>query len=242
MRFGDSMVSFENNVNKIYECLLDNYSFQNWWPTTQFDESKLNINKNYYETNTQFSKEEIDQFEIIIGSILTQNTTWVSVDRALSNLLRFTDFNPINILNFIEDDPDLFKQQIKPTGYFNQKALYLKNIAEFYIAQNGEVPTRKEVLTVKGVGNETADSIMLYAYNQKEFVVDAYTKRIFSYLGYFKENATYHYVKKLFENNFEGTIDDYKEYHALIVNHAKNYYNKKPYGVKDKILNEFMVR
>ena len=174
-----------------------------------------------------------------MGTILTQNTTWVCVDKALANLALYTDFNPNNILEFINTDTDKFKQLIKPSGYFNQKTIYLKNIAEFFIDLDGRTPTRKEVLAVKGVGNETADSILLYAFGEKEFVVDAYTKRIFSYLGFIKETATYHQVKKLFEENFQGDVEDYKQYHALIVEHAKNYYRKKPYGVNDNILNKF---
>lgn len=227
------------NINKIYEKLFDTYSNQDWWPTSSYRKDKLDTNYSYFD-NT-YSQIEIDRFEVIIGAILTQNTNWNNVDRSLSNLSRFTDFNPINILNFIEDDCDKFKQLIRPSGYFNQKTNYIKNISNFFIDLNGEVPSRSELLMVKGVGEETADSILLYAYNEKEFVVDAYTKRIFSYLGFFKENSTYFYVKKLFEDNFNGNVNDYKEYHALIVEHGKNYYRLKHYGVKDKLLNDYKI-
>jgi endonuclease-3 related protein len=98
------------------------------------------------------------------------------------------------------------------------------------------------LLSVKGIGPETADSILLYAYGEKEFVVDAYTRRIFSYLGLINEKDSYNKIKKLFEDNFSGDVNDYQEYHALIVEHAKNYYLKKPYGVDDIILNNFKVK
>ena len=117
----------------------------------------------------------------------------------------------------------------------------LSVIAKFYISLDGEIPSRKEVLAVNGVGNETADSILLFAYKQKQFKVDAYTKRIFSYLGYFDEKEKYMNIKKLFEDSFNGDVNAYQEYHALIVEHGKNYYLKKPYGIEDKILSEFKI-
>lgn len=226
-------------INDIYNTLVETYSHIDWWPTGSYKSLDIDKSKYLVEVDDSYPEEYIDQFEIIIGTILTQNTTWVSVDKALANLALYTDFNPNNILKFINTDTDRFKQLIKPSGYFNQKTIYLKNIAEFFIDLDGRTPTRKEVLAVKGVGNETADSILLYAFGEKEFVVDAYTKRIFSYLGFIKETATYHQVKKLFEENFQGDVEDYKQYHALIVEHAKNYYRKKPYGVNDNILNKF---
>jgi len=112
-------------------------------------------------------------------------------------------------------------------------------MTKFFIELDGKVPTRKELLSVKGIGNETADSILLYAYKQSEFVVDAYTKRIFSYLGLVDENVKYMELKKLFESNLPKDIAIYQEYHALIVEHAKRYYSKKPYGLNDP-LNELL--
>ncbi len=137
---------------------------------------------------------------------------------------------------------DEFKEAIRPSGYFNQKYNYLRNISEFYTSLEGQVPKRKDLLSVKGVGPETADSILLYAYCEKEFVVDAYTRRIFTYLGLINEKDSYNKIKKLFEDNFDGDVNDYQEYHALIVEHAKNHYLKKPYGENDNILNNFKVK
>lgn len=222
------MDKIKENINNIYRTLKETYPNEgHWWPTL--------------EVKSQDSPNDNQRFEIIMGTILTQNTTWASVVKALKNLSKHTDFNPHNIIKFINDDLELFKNLIKPSGYFNQKTLYLKNIAEFYISLDGRTPTRKEVLSVKGVGNETADSILLYAYNEKEFVVDAYTKRIFSYLGYIDENTTYLKIKSLFEDNFEGTVKDYEDYHGLIVEHAKLYYRNKPYGADDNILAKYKI-
>lgn len=232
---GDIMDKIKENINNIYKTLLDVYGREgDWWPTSD-------VHNQSTIKDDQYSIEEIKQFEIIMGAILTQNTTWEGVSKALVNISRYTDFNPVHILKFIEEDPDLFKQLIKPTGYYNQKTIYLKNIAEFYISLDGRTPSRKEVLSVKGVGNETADSILLYAYREKQFVVDAYTKRMFVYLGYAKENVTYLQLKKLFEDNFIGDVRDYENYHGVIVDHGKLYYRNKPYGVKDKLLSKFKL-
>lgn len=228
-----------SEINDIYFTLVENYPDVEWWPSGFYNSLDIDKSKYLFETDENYPQENINQFEIIMGAILTQNTTWTSVEKALANLARYTDFNPYHILEFINEDIDKFKQLIKPAGYFNQKTIYLKNIAEFFINLNGSIPKRSEVLAVKGVGNETADCIMLYAFKEKEFVVDAYTKRIFSYLGFINENATYHKVKKLFEDNFNGDVEEYGHYHGLIVEHAKNYYRKKPYGLNDNILSKF---
>ena len=119
------------------------------------------------------------------------------------------------------------KEAIKPAGYYNQKAGYLKEFAGFFLSIKKRIPVREELLSVKGIGPETADSILLYAYNQPEFVVDAYTKRMFSHLDFFNENAKYHEIKEIFETSLPKDIIIYQEYHALIVQHAKNYYSRK---------------
>ena len=111
----------------------------------------------------------------------------------------------------------------------------LREISRFFIELDGNIPTRKELLAVKGVGNETADSILLYAYKQPEFVVDAYTKRIFSHLGLVEDDVKYMALKEFFESHLPKDITIFNEYHALIVEHAKRYYNKKPYGMNDPL-------
>lgn len=234
----------ENNINLIYDKLLKTYSYQGWWPIIGYDGSnptKTGAVKGYHPKDYSFPRNSKEQFEIIMGSVLTQNTSWPSVEKALNNLSLLSNFSAENILELADSCEDEFKQAIRPAGYFNQKFNYLKNIAEFYISLDAEIPSRKEVLAVKGIGNETADSILLFAYKQKQFKVDAYTKRIFSYLGYFDEKEKYMDIKKLFEDNFSGDVNAYQEYHALIVEHGKNCYLKKPYGAEDRILDEFKI-
>ena len=229
-------------LNEIFKKLLDTYSCQGWWPITDYEgenPTKTGSTKGYHPADYSFPRDSGERFEIIIGAVLTQNTSWPQVERSLINLKELIDLTPFHVLDLGEDD---FKKAIKPSGYFNQKYNYLRNISEFYISLDGQTPERKNLLSVKGIGPETADSILLYAYGEKEFVVDAYTRRIFSHLGIIDEKDSYNKIKKFFEDNFDGDVSDYQEYHALIVEHAKNYYSKKPYGQNDNILNNFNVR
>jgi len=129
------------------------------------------------------------------------------------------------------------KKAIKPSGYFNQKAKKIKKFTDFYLSLKNRIPARDELLNVWGIGPETADSMLLYAFNIPEFVVDAYTRRVFSKLGFIRKDASYEEIKKLFEKNLPKNLKIYQEYHALIVEHAKKHYSKKPYGKKDLLLN-----
>ena len=229
-------------LNEIFKKLLDTYSYQGWWPVTDYEgenPTKTGSTKGYHPGDYSFPRDSGERFEIIIGAVLTQNTSWPQVERSLINLKELADLTPFHVLDLDEDD---FKKAIKPSGYFNQKYNYLRNISEFYMSLDGKTPERNDLLSVKGIGPETADSILLYAYGQKEFVVDAYTRRIFSHLGFIGEKDSYNKIKRLFEDNFEGDVSDYQEYHALIVEHAKNHYSKKPYGENDNVLNNFKVR
>lgn len=231
--------------NLIFNKLLEEYSYQGWWPIISYNginPTKTGVVRGYHPKDYDFPRNDNEQFEIIIGSILAQNTSWSSVEKALINLSKLDSFDSFSanfILNLAVSDENTFKEAIRPAGYFNQKFNYLQNIANFYNSLNGRIPSRDELLSIKGVGNETADSIRLYAYGQSEIIVDAYSRRIFSYLGLINEKDSYIKIKKFIESNFEGDFKKYQEFHALIVEHAKRYYTKKPYGLNDKILVEF---
>jgi endonuclease-3 related protein len=234
-----------NNLNLIYDKLLDEYSYQGWWPFLNHkgvNPRKTGAINGYHPGDYDFPKNSYQKFEIIIGSILTQNTAWTSVEKALKNFNGLIEFTPESLLDFSKNHEEEFKDAIRCVGFVNQKANYLKNISKFYIDLGDKVPSRDELLSVKGVGNETADSILLFAHKQKEFKVDAYTKRIFSYLGCINEKDNYMSIKKFFETNFSGDIAMFQEYHALIVEHGKRYYTKKPYGLNDKLLIEFKIK
>jgi len=224
-----------DEINKIYEKLFEFYGPQGWWPLINYNGVNLNKTgaiRGYHPENYDLPNERNQIYEVVLGAILTQNTSWLQAEKALFNL---NELNAIEPEKLIELDDATLKLAIKCAGFLNQKSIYLREVTNFFIELDRKIPTRKELLSVKGIGNETADSILLYAYKQPEFVVDAYTKRIFSYLGLVDENIKYIELKKLFESNLPKDIALYQEYHALIVEHAKRYYSKKPYGVNDPL-------
>ena len=222
-------------IIKIYKKLYDLYGPQGWWPLINHDgtnPTKTGAIRGYHPENYDLPLERNQTYEIILGAILTQNTSWLSAEMALFNLNKLNAIEPERLLKL---DDETLKSAIRCAGFLNQKAIYIKEITKFFISLDGRIPTRKELLAVKGIGNETADSILLYAYKQSQFVVDAYTKRIFSHLGIVNENIKYMELKELFESNLPRDVAVYQEYHALIVEHAKRYYSKKPYGVDDPL-------
>jgi endonuclease-3 related protein len=225
-------------IQKIYDYLLEAYGPQGWWPLTDLhgnggsNPTKTGSVQGYHPGDYTYPRNSKQQFEIISGALLTQNTSWPQVETALLNLKRLNALSPEGILCL---DPETLKEAIKPAGYYNQKAGRLKILAEWFSDlqerthdRSAEgIPIREELLSLKGVGPETADSILLYAFKQPSFVVDAYTRRIMTNLGLIGEKAKYEDVKALFEENLlEGPVV-YQEYHALLVEHAKRHYKKK---------------
>ncbi len=202
-------------MKNIYDILLKNYGSQGWWPLTPAG----SLDSKHHQGKP---KDDRDRFEIIVGAILTQNTAWTNVEKALFNL------NKAKLLSMDaikKADVETIAQLIRPAGYFNQKAERLKIIADFF--SKNKNPTREELLNVKGIGPETADSISLYAFEKPFFVIDAYTKRIFSRLGFLDENASYEDWQQLFMTKLNPDVNVFKEYHALIVEHAKRNCRKK---------------
>jgi endonuclease III related protein len=223
-----------NKIRLIYNKLYSFYGPQGWWPLLNSDvSSKTDVNMVDHPLNYDLPKTRNETYEIILGTILTQNTAWNSAEIALRNLKDLDVINPEKLLDL---DSEILKQAIRSAGFLNQKSVYIQEITKFYIALDGKIPKREEILKVKGVGNETADSILLYAFKQPEFVVDTYTKRIFSHIGLIDYMDNYHKIKSLFETHLTQDMIIYNEYHALIVQHAKKYYRRKPYGVDDPIL------
>lgn len=213
----------------IYNALYKVYSPQGWWPFLEDAEIK------YHPLDYTFPKNEQQVFEVALGSILTQNTTFASVVKSLQNLNKKNCISSTCIKNMPLEE---LKLAIKPSGYFNQKAEYILNFIEFFESLEASVPSREELLHVKGIGEETADSILLFAYNRPEFKVDAYTKRLLTHLGLIEKEAKYRDIKEFMQTQLKEVIEDerelvkvYQEFHALIVRHAKEFYSKKPYGV-----------
>ncbi len=216
----------ENKLHQIYKTLYAQYGAQGWWPF---------VNGGYHPNEYNFEKNEAQVFEVCLGVILTQNTTFTSVVKSLTNL---NEMNSLD-LKAIKNMPlDELKTAIKPSGYFNQKASYILEFINFFQRLEGSTPSRAELLHVKGIGPESADSILLYAYNKPEFVVDTYTKRLLIHAGLVDEKASYNKIKNFIEEAIIQEVKKprelviyYQEFHALIVAHAKLFYSKKPYGV-----------
>jgi len=221
-------------INQIYNKLLDHYGAQGWWPLLDYQK---NINDDglwgYHPDDYSLPKTKIQRFEVCIGAILTQNTAWKNVQKALINLKKLNAIKPDTLKKI---DIEKLKKAITPAGYYNQKSKKLKIFADFFISVKNKIPTRNDLLSVWGIGPETADSILLYAYKKPEFVVDAYTKRMFTNLGLIDDNYNYEKIKSFFEENLKNDIIVYQEYHALIVKHAGIYYRKKTNTCKDPLL------
>lgn len=192
-------------IYNLYKQLSSAYRKQNWWPLSGY------MNK-------------FD--EVSIGAILTQNTSWKNVEKALENLINAKVLSLEDILN---TDKDTLKTLIKPAGFYNLKVKRLKEFAKAVSKVRKEEIDRDFLLSIKGIGRETADTILIYGLDKTTFVVDAYTKRLFYRLGIINyEKIDYDELKTLIENNIPKNLEIYKEYHALIVEHCKNLCKKKP--------------
>ena len=213
---------YTGNLKKTYLHLLDLYGYQGWWPLLDVkgtNPTKTGSISGYHPQDYSYPHTDNQKFEIICGAVLTQNTNWVNAEKAIFSLKALTDFVPQNLVGL---NDEILKSAIKPAGYFNQKSKKLKIMAEFFVGLKGKIPSRQQLLDLWGIGPETADSILLYAYKKLEFVVDAYTRRLFLELGFISENYKYADIKRLFEENLQQDYKLYQEFHALIVEHAKN--------------------
>lgn len=204
-------MSRDLDLRTVYQRLRAEYGGQEWWPA---------------ET----------PFEVMVGAILTQNTAWTNVERAIANLRQARALDPEAI---VRASPERLAEWIRPSGYFNVKAQRLKGLCDWYLEQGGHGalrrwPTaalRSALLAVKGVGPETADDIVLYAFDRPVFVVDTYTRRIFERLGLLEAGLGYDAVQRRFHDELgeDGeAVALFNEYHALIVEHGKHRCRKRP--------------
>lgn len=210
-----------NKLTQIYDILLESYGLQGWWPLVNYkgqNPTKTGSLSGYHPGNYSYPKNKSEIFEIALGSIATQNTTWIQAEKVVMAL---NDLKALSAESVLLLDEKVLKDAMRPAGYFNQKTKKLKILAAFLRDTEYKEPSREELLSLWGIGEETADSILLYAFSKPEFKVDAYAKRIFSRLGFFKEKVKYSEVKELFERNVPKDFKVYQEYHALIVEHAK---------------------
>ncbi|MBU0615154.1 MAG: endonuclease [Nanoarchaeota archaeon] len=214
-------------LSRIYFELLEKYSPQGWWPVTPVGGCQGKLPEApIYGIKTKNHKQRL---EIILGAILTQNTQWKpNVERAIINLNKL---NLIDINQILKVNHEILADAIKSSGYYNQKAKTLKNMAEFlkkHSVQNlksmDTAKARDLLLSINGIGPETADSILLYALDKPIFVIDAYTRRIFGRIN--NKEYSYDELQNLFHKNISPEFCN--EYHALLVEHAKQHCKTKP--------------
>jgi endonuclease III related protein len=194
----------------IYKRLFDCYGPQHWWPGES-------------------------PFEIMVGAILTQSTAWQNVEKAINNLKNVDALSPAVLRRLSQEE---IGRLVHPCGYYNAKARKLKTLVDWLdvvCRDNLEVlfkietdELRRQLLSVHGIGLETADSILLYAANKPIFVIDAYTRRIMSQLGVIPEMDTYNGYQQLFLQSLPSDIQLFNEYHALIVMLGKTVCRKQP--------------
>lgn len=195
-------------LQAIYGRLLASFGPQDWWPGDS-------------------------PFEIMVGAVLTQNTNWKNVELAI---LRLKEFDVLSLEAMSSLPQSLLAEYIKPAGYYNIKAARLHNMfrllqnhwggdVEYFLQQPMEY-LREQLLSVNGIGAETADSIILYAAKQPIFVVDAYTHRILSRHNIIDESFNYYEIQELFQDNLERNVELFNEYHALIVQVGKKFCKK----------------
>lgn len=185
----------------VYIKLLKQFGSRNWWPADT-------------------------PFEVVIGAILTQQTKWENVERAISNLKEMELLEADRLSQAPQEE---IEEAIRCTGFFRQKAKRLKDISVFFhdnpnILERPKDELRDVLLSLNGVGKETADSIVLYAADKPRFVIDAYTKRMCSCMGI---EGNYGKLQSVFESSLPVDVSLYKEFHALIVEYGKRFCGKK---------------
>lgn len=203
-------VSRREQLESMYAALEAHFGFTGWWPADS-------------------------PFEVAVGAILTQNTAWRNVERAIENLKRARLLAPSAILNCENGN---LEEALRPSGYFRVKARRLRSFCVFLIDSFDGDPCamarlplaelRPRLLDVNGIGPETADDILLYACEKPVFVVDAYTRRIFSRHGLCPPDAQYEPLRALFERHLAADPGLFKEYHALIVYTGKEFCRRVP--------------
>ena len=207
---GSKAAKTTQTLSDIYDRLFDRYGPQHWWPG---------------ET----------PFEVIIGAILTQSTAWTNVEKAIANLKAD---GLLDAVSLDEIATDKLATLIRSSGYYNAKAAKLKAFVKRLNQEHGgsldrlfaldTASLRQELLSIHGIGPETADSILLYAAHRPVFVIDAYTNRIIGRLGLAPASDSYEAFQRLFMENLPHDEGMFNEYHALLVRHGKDVCRKKP--------------
>lgn len=212
----------QGNLISIYEKLYSKFGPQKWWPSTL--EGELIPSYHGQEPNNKM------RFEVAVGAILTQNTTWTNVIKAIANLNSKELISPEKILS---SDRGLLSNEIRSSGYYNQKYKKLISLSEWWkenfktikIGSNDSnyiKSIRRSLLSINGIGPETADSIILYAFDMPSFVIDTYTKRVLARHYGIDSNIKYEKLRSIFMEELPNDTILFNEYHALFVALGKN--------------------
>ncbi len=219
-------------ISNVYSVLLNAYGPQGWWPVYTLRDTEGRDERGYAQ-RLPVKLSPLSRFEIAAGAVLTQNTSWFNVEKTIDSLFCSGLLDPVKIRDVPQTE---LAASIRQSGYYNQKARKLKNLAAFLLdgeylqdgKKDGKIPDRDALLGLWGIGKETADSILLYAYGVPFFVVDTYTKRIFNRLGVLTGDEKYDEIAEKFSSCFKSDVAVFQDYHALIVRHAKEHCRKKP--------------
>ena len=197
-------------MHQLYEQLYEHFGPQQWWPGES-------------------------PFEVMVGAVLTQNTSWKNVARAIENLRQAELLDPLSLY---ELDVEELAELIRPAGYFRLKARRLRNLLSLIVERYDgsldamfavDLPTlREQLLSVNGIGPETADSILLYAAEKPTFVVDTYTHRVLSRHGLIEPEADYHRIQQFFHDELPTDVPLYNEFHALLVRVGNTHCRRTP--------------
>ena len=194
---------------RVYTTLRGRFGFQNWWPGDTAD-------------------------EILVGAVLTQQTSWKNVERALANL---KDTGMLSVEKLAVADLKMLERLVKPCGFYRQKAVRIRNISSYILANHKGMTgllrrragaLRRELLSLDGVGEETADAVALYAGNKRTFVVDAYTRRIVGRLYGIDTGISYGKMQCLITDNIDNRLAVYKDLHAQFVELGKRFCRTRP--------------
>ncbi len=195
-------------LSEAYRRLFEAFGPQHWWPGQS-------------------------PFEVMVGAVLTQNTSWRNVERAIGNLREADLLEPRALYDVPVEE---LEELIRPAGYFRVKARRLRNLVAFIVEQyegsldavfrSDVADLRRQLLALHGIGPETADSILLYAGGLASFVVDAYTHRVFARHGWIDFNAAYDEIQEYVESGLPRDVQQYNEFHALLVRVGKDYCHK----------------
>ncbi|MCG7897541.1 MAG: endonuclease [Candidatus Thiodiazotropha lotti] len=199
------MRSLKARLEELFEKLFAHYGAQNWWPADS-------------------------PFEVMLGAVLTQNTAWTNVEKAIHNLKSLSELNPQALITMPRES---LAQAIRPSGYYNLKAERVQNLCGLLLDNPAlhrldDPQLREQLLGVTGIGPETADDILLYAFHRPVFVIDAYTRRLLGRIGWVDGYVPYEALRQTIEQALVGEASYYNEFHALIVIHAKSVCCKQP--------------